>query len=170
MQVREEGKNWFVIQTKPRQEHRALFFLGNKGVEVYLPKMEVMSFHAGRGCTVRRPLFPGYLFARFEADSDTDTVRWTQGVMRVLLHSSRPVPLGDDVVQNIRSMEERDGLIRRRELQRYNRVRITRGPFKDVLGIFDCWLSDRDRVKILIDLVSYQAAMELHPSLIERVA
>ena len=119
---------------------------------------------------IQKPLFPGYLFVRINADRSLNKVRWTQGVIRILLNATHPVSLGDDVITEIKGMEDCDGIIRRRASQNYKRVRITRGPFKDITGTVVCWLSERERVKILLDLISYQASVELHPSLIERVA
>jgi transcriptional antiterminator RfaH len=163
-------KRWFVVQTKPMHEDRSLFHLKNKGLETYLPKMEVMTFHARRQSMIQKPLFPGYLFVRVNSDRSLNKVRWTQGVVRILLNSIHPVPLGDEVITEIKGMEDCDGIIRSRTSQKYKRVRITRGPFKDITGTVVCWLSERERVKILLDLISYQASVELHPSLIERVA
>jgi transcriptional antiterminator RfaH len=163
-------KRWFVVQTKSKQEDRSLVHFKNKGVEAYLPKMEVMTFHARRRRMIIKPLFPCYLFVSVDADGMLDKVRWTKGVIRILLNHIQPVPVGDEVIEGIRSLEDCDGIIRRRPLQEYKTVRITKGPFKDLIGKFDCWLSDGERVKILLDCVSYQASIELHPSLIERVA
>jgi transcriptional antiterminator RfaH len=163
-------KRWFVVQTKPKHEDRSMFHLKNKGLETYLPKMEVITFHARRRSMIQKPLFPSYLFVRVNADRSLNKVRWTQGVTRILLNSIHPVPLGDDIIEEIKGMEDCNGIIRRRASQEYKRVRITRGPFKDITGTVVCWLSERERVKILLDLISYQASVELHPSLIERVA
>jgi transcriptional antiterminator RfaH len=163
-------KRWFVVQTKSKQEDRSLFHLRNKDIEVYLPKLEVMTFHARRRSMIRKPFFPCYLFVCIDPETNLDTVRWTQGVVRILFNSIQPVPLGDKVIEDIRGMEDCDGIIRLMPSHEYKRVRITKGPFKDLTGRFDCWLSDGERVKILLDLVFYQASIELHPSLIERVA
>lgn len=163
-------KRWFVVQTKSKQEDYSQFHLRNKDIEVYLPKLEVMTFHSRRRSMIAKPLFPSYLFVRVEADNSLTKVRWTKGVVKILLNPIKPVPLGDEVIEEIRGLEDCDGIIRRRLIQKYKRIRISRGPFKDITGTIDCWLSDRERVKVLLDLVSYQASIELHPSLIERVA
>jgi len=160
-------KRWFVLQTKSKQEDRSLFHLRNKGIEAYLPKVEDMSFHARKRSIVQKPLFPCYLFVRLGEDSSLDKVRWTQGVIRILFNSVRPVPLADNVIEEIRGWEDRDGIIRCKPSQEYKKVRIMRGPFKDITGIVSRWLSDGERVKILLDLVTYQASLELHSSLIE---
>lgn len=163
-------KRWFVVQTKSKYEDCSLFHFKNKGIETYLPKMEVMTFHARKRSMIRKPLFPCYLFVRFDAERMLDKVRWTNGVVRILLNSIQPVPLSDEIIETIKDLEDCDGIIRRRPSQEYKRVRITRGPFKDITGVIDRWLSERERVKILIDLISYQASIELHPSLIEKIA
>jgi transcription antitermination factor NusG len=49
-------------------------------------------------------------------------------------------------------------------------VRIKTGPLKDLLGIFERWLSNSERVKILLNLIGYQPAVEIHYSMIEKVA
>jgi len=49
-------------------------------------------------------------------------------------------------------------------------VRVTSGPLKDLLGIFERWISDRERVRILLNLIGYQPSIELHYSMIEKVA
>jgi transcriptional antiterminator RfaH len=163
-------KKWFVIQTKSKHEDRSFFHLRNKGIEVYLPKLEVITFHARRRSMIRKPLFPCYLFVRVDADRSLNKVRWTEGVVRILLNTIQPVPLNDQIIKDIRGIEDCDGIIRQRSLPEYKKVRISKGPFKDITGTVDCWLSDRERVKILLDVVSYQASIELHSSLIERVA
>jgi transcription antitermination factor NusG len=57
-----------------------------------------------------------------------------------------------------------------RPLQKNDNVRIARGPMKDVLGVFDHWSSDQGRVRVLLNFINYQASVELHHSLVEKVA
>ena len=42
--------------------------------------------------------------------------------------------------------------------------------WKDLLGVFERWTSECDRVKILLNLLGYQPSAELHFSMIEKVA
>jgi len=76
----------------------------------------------------------------------------------------------DKVVQAIHSLEQEDGVIRKQPLQQNDQVRIARGPMKDVLGVFDHWASDQGRVRVLLNFINYQASVELHHSLVEKVA
>jgi transcription antitermination factor NusG len=49
-------------------------------------------------------------------------------------------------------------------------IRIKTGPLKDLLGIFERWISDSERVRILLNMVGYQPVVEMHYSMIEKVA
>ena len=161
--------HWFVVQSKPRDESRAEHFLMEKGFQTYFPRMEVVRLKGFRSAVLEKPLFPGYLFCRFDPDECLAYVRWTKGVAKILPDSVNPVPVGNEVVETIRSLEQKDGIIRNKSLTKDDRIRIARGPMKDVLGIFQHWVSDRGRVRVLLHFVNYQASVELHHSLIERV-
>ncbi|MEW6326648.1 MAG: transcription termination/antitermination NusG family protein [Thermodesulfobacteriota bacterium] len=170
-------KKWYVIQTKPREEDRAAFFLRQVGIEIYFPKMEVCIMtrlrathgQAGTKATMaRKPLFPNYIFAHLDAGKDLFKVSWTKGVQKVLPESPRPIPLDEAVMESIKSLAGKDNVVRKRNFKKNDRIRVIRGPMRDVMGIFENWVSDQGRVRILLDLINYQARLELHHSLIEK--
>ena len=160
---------WYVLHTKSRHESVVNDGLLKKSIEAYLPKVTVRSKRRDRKVTIRVPLFPGYLFCKFDPGECLAYVRWTKGVAKILPDSVNPVPVGNEVVEMIRSLEQKDGIIRNKPLTKDDRIRIARGPMKDVLGIFQHWVSDQGRVRVLLHFVNYQASVELHHSLIERV-
>ena len=90
-----------------------------------------------------------------------DVLELPEKVRTILLTPHRTVKVGI-------AIEGEDG-----ELQSYEGYRVqhnlARGPMKDVLGIFQHWVSDQGRVRVLLHFVNYQASVELHHSLIERV-
>ena len=168
---RSNGLKWFVVQSKPREEERAFHYLREKGFDTYLPRIEVVSVRKFNNVKSEKPLFPGYLFCRFTKEDDIlAQVRWTRGVKKLLPESVDPFPVEDEVVKAIQSLQEKDGVIRKQQLERKDRIRITRGAMKDILGVFDHWSSDQGRVKVLLNFINYQASVELHHSLIEKVA
>ena len=160
---------WFVVQAKPREEERALHFLEEKGLHCYLPRMAIAKIRGFKSVMIEKPLFPGYLFCRFDPDECLAYVRWTRGVAKILPDSVNPVPVNNEVVETIRSLEYKDGIIRKKSLTKDDHIRIARGPLKDILGVFEHWVSDQGRVRVLLNFVNYQASAELHHSLIERV-
>ena len=48
-------------------------------------------------------------------------------------------------------------------------VRVRSGPFKDLVGIFERWVSDEGRVRVLLSLLNYNAKAELHYSQLEKL-
>ena len=162
---------WYVVQSKPREEERALHYLQEKGFHTYLPRMEVVSVRKFKNVKTEKPLFPGYLFCRFKKEDEILAhVHWTQGVKRLLPDSANPMEVDDEIVETIQRLEQEDGVIRKKPLQKNDRIRVAHGPMQDVLGVFDNWTSDQGRVRVLLNFINYQAAVELHHSLIEKVA
>jgi len=167
---RSNGLHWYVVQSKPREEERARYYLEEKGFDTYLPMMEVLKVRGFKNVKIESALFPGYLFCRFNPDDSLAHVRWTRGVKKLLPESVHPVPVENEVVQAIQSLQQHDGVIRQKPLQQNDQIRIARGPMKDILGVFDHWTSDQGRVKVLLNFINYQASVELHHSLVEKVA
>jgi transcription antitermination factor NusG len=132
--------------------------------------MEVEKVRGIKRITMGKPFFPSYLFCRFDPKESLSHVRWTQGVLKILPESVSPFPIPAEVVASIQSLEQKDGVIRKKPLRKSDRIYITRGPMKDILGIFDHWASDEGRVRVLLNFVHYQATVELHHSLVEKMA
>ncbi len=162
--------HWFVVQTNPKEEERALAHLAEKGLELFFPRIRVVRFRRFKARQAIRPLFPSYLFARFNYPEEYPQVVWTRGVRRVLGTGGEPTSVPDEVIATIQSQMDPQGLVRvGRRLRPKDRVRIISGPFKDLLGIFERDLDDQGRVEILLGVLGFQARVHLHESLIERV-
>ncbi len=89
--------HWFAIQTRPNAEAAAEAQLRALPVETLLPFARRPVRHATRAPRmVLRPLFPGYLFARFCAAVSLRAVKYSRGVLRVLGSANdRPWPVDD---------------------------------------------------------------------------
>jgi transcriptional antiterminator RfaH len=161
---------WYVVQTNPREEDRALHYLNEKGVETFFPKIQVVRYYGVKVTTVIKPMFPSYLFARFYAQEELPYVRWTRGVKRILGPDEEPLPVEEEVIELIQSQMDDRGVVKvGKRLRPKDRVRIKSGPFKDLLGIFEREIDDQGRIEILLNLVGYQARVQLHESLVERI-
>ena len=159
--------NWYVVQTKPREEEKASFYLEKENVEVYQPKMEVYTWR--HRTLSQKPLFPGYLFVKFDLDTHIGRVRWTRGVRKILMQSDNPTPLSEEIIDSIKGLAQRDGIIRKQIFQQKEKVRIKTGPFKGLEGIFENWISDKGRVQVLLNMVSYQHKVSLHHTLLDKI-
>jgi len=162
---------WYVIQTKPKKEEEAKSYLSTKGVEVFSPLMENFLLRNGRMNKELKPLFPGYIFGKFDLEQNYPLVRWAKGVKKVLGFGEYPTPISEEVVEIIRERTDTHGIMRlKSHFQANDVIRIKTGPLKDLLGIFERWMPDGERVRILLSLMGYQPVVEIHYLMIEKVA
>jgi transcriptional antiterminator RfaH len=162
---------WYVVQTKPRKEEVAAVHLERDAIEVFFPKMETISLRNGKARKDIKALFPNYLFAHFDVHTSYRLVRWSRGVSRVVGFEGGPSPVDDEVIGIIRMRTDSHSVVRRAlHLKAKDPIRIRSGPLKDLIGIFDRWVSsDVGRVRVLLNLLSYDASVELHYSQLERI-
>lgn len=98
--------NWYLIQTKPRQEARAEEHLARQGFECYRPLTEstpaVVPAGTRASRLVEQPLFPGYLFIHMHRDDSWYPIRSTRGVSRIVAFGPNPCPVSDKLIDEIR--------------------------------------------------------------------
>jgi len=162
---------WYVIQTKPKKETEATSYLSMKGLEVFNPLMETFHSKNGKIDKALKSLFPNYIFARFDLNQNYSLVRWARGVNNVLGFGGYPIPVSNNIIDLIRQRTDENGIVRKTcHFEHNDLIRIKSGPLKELFGIFDRWVSDGERVRVLLNLLGYQPSVELHHSLLERVA
>lgn len=153
---------WYVIKSQPKQETRAETNLNAWNVETFLPRMKErrQQPHTGAATYSIRPLFPGYLFARFQASALFHKINFTRGVQSIVGFGSGPVAVEDEVIELIQSHVREDGCVRlEEEFKAGDRVMIKEGPLKNLTGVFQRDLTPSDRVMILLTTVSYQGSL-----------
>lgn len=164
-------ENWYVIQTKPKKEEEATSYLSTKGVEIFGPQIETFTTRNARVTKELKPLFPNYIFGKFDLEQNYPLVRWAKGVKCVLGFGGYPISISEEVVQLIKERTDDRGVVRvKQDYKPSDVIRIKTGPLKDLLGIFERWVSDNERVRVLLNLIGYQPAVEMHYSMIEKVA
>ena len=164
------GLYWYVVRTKPKNEERARSYLEQNGMNTFLPWMETSQLSLGKGIKTLKPLFPGYLFVRFDLMQNYSLVKWGKGVNTILGFGKHPTPISDEVVSIIKSRTDENNIVNRAyNLNKNDQIKINYGPLKDLLGIFERWVSDSGRVKVLLNLIGYQPQVELHYSQVEKV-
>lgn len=174
MQIPESDKQqcWYAIRTKPRQENRAESNLAAGHVETYMPRVAERCRHAfnGTSSTVIKPLFPCYLFGKFELN-DLHKVYYTRGVSSVVSYGRWPTPVDDEIIALLKSQTDESGYIRiGEELEIGSRVQIVSGPLKDFVGILQGKFSTRERVSILLTAVSFQNQVVVERHMIKKIA
>lgn len=163
--------NWYVIQSKPKQEVRAEENLRAWNVETLLPRLLRPTRSTDMSRSRIEPLFPGYLFARFDADEMFCKMRYTRGVSKILGTSEGPTPLADSVINLIKERMDASGVVSvASALRPGDRVRIIGGPFRDFLAVFEFSATAAQRVTVLLSTLNAQVRVALDGHLVERVS
>jgi transcriptional antiterminator RfaH len=155
---------WYVVQTQPNAERKAIIHLGRQGFTTYLPRYRKRRRHARRTEIVLAPLFPRYLFVSI----DTEAQRWrsiqsTVGVAHLVCNGNAPTAVSHSVIEALRARESSDGIIDidiRPRFARGDKVRVIDGAFGDSLGLFES-RTDSERVAILLDLLGRKVRVVL---------
>jgi len=81
-----------------------------------------------------------------------------------------PSPFDDQAIEIIKRRVDENCVVQKAlHFKAKDPIRINSGPFKDLIGIFDRWVSEEGRVRVLLDLLSYSAKVELHYSQVEKL-
>lgn len=147
-------KRWYVVNTKPKKESHVEKIFREASFDVYNPQYKFEKRI--------RSFFPGYVFLKYDDDQPFRLVGYTRGVKKVVGNRNGPISLPDEIIDGIRS-REKDGLI---ELEKFgetpaegDEIEVVEGPLKGLRGIFLKTVSDRERVMILMNYVSYQGTL-----------
>lgn len=152
---------WYVAKSKPQKEDWLKASLNHLGVEVFFPRVTAKR----RGKQILEPLFPTYLFCQFDSDDlNWPAIRWAPGLNYFLgvdgVASRVPDDLVDDIQRGVESWN--DGGHRDQRLNLGDQVKVTRGAFVGLEGIFQRYIPSRERCRILLEIVGRLTVVELH--------
>ena len=150
-----EDQCWYVVQAQLRKEALALEHLAKQGFNPFLPRIRRTVRHARKFDHRLDPLFPGYIFVRF----DPDSVRWrsingTIGVVRLLADGDRPLSVEGGFVEDLISHSDRSGVVMADafDLTEGQEVELQSGPFSGMIGKI-CQVDGPNRVRMLMQFV-----------------
>jgi transcriptional antiterminator RfaH len=155
--------NWFAIHTKPCQEEVAAMHIRRLGLEVLLPKIlrEKRVWNTTRRSV--KPLFPGYLFAKFSPATFLHIIRYVRGARTVVSAGGLPLPVDEEIIWTIRSEMGSEGYaqVKSEPLRPGDEVMVNQGPLQGLTGIFERELDDSKRVSVLLKAIEYQARLTI---------
>lgn len=159
---------WFCIQTKRKYEDFATYNLEKKGIRVYSPKIEEHIVRNYRNVQRIVPLFPSYIFAKFDLLREHNKARWTPGVKQILSNRRGPIQIEDEIIDGIAvALEQKT--FGPTELKTGDMVTVSSGSFQGLNGVFQYYTSGEARVRVLLDLVYRKVVTEFDSSIIRKV-
>jgi transcriptional antiterminator RfaH len=155
--------HWYAISTKPRQEKQAEFHIKRQGIECFLPMLKESRIIRRASNTVIGPLFPGYLFARFDVAEHYRAVTYARGVRKIVEFGSSAAIVDDKIIESIRLRLENGLVVLHNEQFRMGQVvRIQDGPLRGLEAMFEKEMTGSQRAILLLKALSYQARVEVN--------
>jgi transcriptional antiterminator RfaH len=164
---------WFAVCTHSKQEERAYHNLQVAGIECFNPKIKECRQNQFTGAVthITRPLFPRYIFARFNIESLLRKVSFTRGVLKVVSFNAKPAPIDPEVIELLKARVGSDGFLSVGEaLKPGDEVRIKDGPWKALVGVVERNLQSGERVELLLTAINYQGRLMIEREWIEKVS
>ena len=158
---------WHVLHVKPRCEKKLAAQAGVLGLTLFLPLREETKIYQRRKVTVRKPVFPGYLFAAFTKEQQVEVLKTNQ-VVRVLEVVDQSGFLAQ--LDQVRKALEVDPTLGACEaFQAGQRVRIRVGPFQGIEGVVRS-VRGQTRVVLNIELIGQAIPIEVDTAALEALA
>ena len=151
---------WFALQIRMRHEANVADHLQGKGYEWFLPLYKARRRWSDRVKEVNSPLFPGYLFCRFNPHHRLPILK-TPGVTQIVGYNHVPVPVDEQEIEAIRRLIA-SGLpnFPCAFLQVGSKVRIETGALRGLEGILT-ELKGKRRLVLSITLLQRSVAVEI---------
>jgi transcriptional antiterminator NusG len=173
------GSRWYAVQTLSNQEQKAKKYLDkfiaieemeDYVFEVLMPTEIVTEVKSGKKSTKIRKFYPGYIFVNMRLYDDDGNlfqkpwyfVREAQGVIN-FVGSDRPSPLKESEIDRIiNQVKESEGKEKPKiEYEQGENVKITDGPFLNLVGTIDEIDPDRGKLKVSVSIFGRFTPVEL---------
>jgi transcription antitermination factor NusG len=151
---------WVALQTRPRNERQVELLLTHKGYECFLPMYRQKRQWSDRIVEVELPLFPMYIFCRFNHSAFGKALS-TPGVTRVVGFGGQPAEVEVKEIEALQLLAQSRLL---REPWVYipdgTLVQVETGPLAGAQGVF-CSSEGRRRLVISVTLLQRSVAIQL---------
>lgn len=152
--------NWYALTIKPQAEVTARLALEHRGFATLLPLYRERRRWSDRWKTIERPIFPGYLFCRFDPDQRRDVIV-APGVRSVVGFRAALERVPDEQISAIETaVASHLPLSPWDYLTEGERVRIAEGPLAGMEGIL-ADLKDSVRIVVSVELLKRSLAVEV---------
>jgi transcriptional antiterminator RfaH len=157
--------DWYLVRTKPGKERWVSDQLSAIVPEVFLPMLEARTPRWGKMAWSVTPLFPCYVFARFDVRARYFDVKYMAGVQGIVSAGYDPLAVPTAIVEEIQRRGA-NGIVKiePRAFDSGDRVRVVDGPFRGLDAIFERYLSGAERVAILLNTIEAKGFRVILPS------
>jgi transcription antitermination factor NusG len=151
---------WFALQVRTRHEMGVARHIRGIGYEEFLPLYMCRKRWSDRVKEVESPLFPGYLFCRFDPQNRLPILK-IPGVIQIVGNSRQPIPVDEGEIDAIQNLVT-SGIPNQPWpfLEVGERVHIEAGPLRGLEGVLVEFRGSR-RLILSVTLLQRSVAVEM---------
>ena len=162
-------ESWYALHTRRHHENVIARMLGVNEIETYLPMLEVRRYWTHRTKVLNVPLFPNYVFARFNINKRVDIIS-IRGVIRIVGTHCGPSPIPEDQIKTIRIIvESKFKKVPYPFLVKGRHVRVKRGILKGQEGVL-LRKSNVYRFVVCLPILGQSIGVETDASALETIS
>src|SRR5690242_5756374 len=160
-----KGLPWFALQVRSQRENYVADQLGAKGYQLFLPLYTCRKRWSDRIKSLQLPLFPGYLFCRFDP-YDRLPILKTPWLLRIVGFNHIPAPVDDEEIDSVRTLVASGAAAQPWPFAGVGeRVRIESGPLRGVTGILS-QIKGNHKLIVSVTLLQRSVAVEVDSALV----
>ena len=155
------SKEWFILQFKSNSHNQAAKNLNRQGFETFLPLHDNTSRKLSRFINTTKPLFPGYMFIKFDrAETEWYKINNTYGVSRLITFNTILKSIPNRFIDNLKKRYDSSGkLLPIQKLKKGDQVTVLTGPFSNFIATVEKYEADQ-RISILMDLMGRKTKIQ----------
>jgi transcriptional antiterminator NusG len=160
-----ESLPWFALQVRTQHERGVADFLRGSGYEWFLPMYKCRKRWSDRVKEIETPLFPGYLFCRFNPIERLPILK-VPGVIQIVGYNRQPSEIDASEIRAIQTLVA-SGIPNQPwpYLHAGDKVQIESGPLRGMSGILTDF-KGKHRLIVSITLLKRAVAVEIDAALI----
>jgi transcription antitermination factor NusG len=160
---------WFALQVRTRNEGGVAEQLSGRGYERFLPLYKVRKRWSDRIKEADAPLFPGYLFCRFNPQDRLPILK-TPGVMQIVGFKNGPIAVDESEIKALQTIVAAGAPHQPWPyLTAGDRVRIESGPLLGLEGILT-EVRRSHRLVLSVTLLQRSVAVEIDSALVTAIS
>ena len=170
--MNQKSGKWYAVHTRSRFEKKVYDGILGKSIEVFLPRMQVMSRRKDRRKKILVPLLPGYVFVHTNLDPEEYlNILKTVGVVRLVGFEGKPVPARDEEINSLMILNGTDRTVQNRSFMNIgDRVMVMEGPLKGLVGFYLRHKGQEDKVVVSIELLHRSLEVDIEDWALEKMS
>lgn len=173
-------KSWYAVHTIAGHENKVKDVLTRRAQveglwdmdlhQILIPTERELQTRNGKRYEMDRKVFPGYILIQMSLTDETfKLVKSTSGVTGFVQSGNKPVPLADYEVQRIMQNLEKSQEAPKVSWQKGEAIRVVEGPFSDFTGKIEEVNTEKEKLKVLINIFGRDTPVELDFNQVEKL-